>query len=138
MDREGAKEAAVSKLRHEDAVSSARLRVMLQGCAKKGMNDSAKFDGPRMIETAQDKLLELKARRINDNVIHERPQDMEHEQTQPMSKLRKLSDTGMDCQGGGTRDAKRRKLDVFLPGGQTLRTLFVNTPSSFILLVPPA
>ena len=35
MDREGAKEAAVSKLRHEDAGSSARLRVMLKGCARR-------------------------------------------------------------------------------------------------------
>jgi hypothetical protein len=93
------------------------------------MNDSAKFDGPKMIETAQDKLLELKARRINDNVIHERPQDMEHEQTQPMSKLRKLSDTGMDCQWDGTRDAKQRKLDVSITDGPTLKTIFVNTPS---------
>ena len=42
-----------------------------------------------------------------------------------MSKLRKLSDTGMVCQGGGTRYAKRRKMDVSL----TLKTLFVNTPS---------
>ena len=46
-----------------------------------------------------------------------------------MSKLRKLSVTGMDCPLGGTRDAKRRKLDVSLTDGQTLKTLFVNTPS---------
>ena len=128
-DREGAKEAAVSKMRHEDAGSSARLRVMIQRCAKKGMNDSEKLDGPRMKETAQDTLLELKARKINENVIDERPQDKEYEQPQPMSKLRKLSDTGMDCQGGGTRDAKRRKLDVSLTDGPTLKTIFVNTPS---------
>ena len=62
-------------------------------------------------------------------MIHERPQDMEHEQTQPISKLRKLSDTGMDCQGGGMRDAKRKKLDVSLTDGPTLKTIFVNTPS---------
>ena len=90
-----------SKVKHEDAGSSARLRVMLQGCAKMGMNDSTKFDGPRIIETAQDKLLEVKAEKINVNVIHERPQDIKHEQPQPMSKLRKQSDTGMVCQGGG-------------------------------------
>ena len=35
----------------------------------------------------------------------------------------------MNCQGVGTRDAKQRKLDVFLTDGQTLKTLFVNTPS---------
>ena len=46
-----------------------------------------------------------------------------------MSKLRKLSDTGMDCQGGGTRDAKRRKLDVSLTDSPTLKTIFVNAPS---------
>ena len=32
-------------------------------------------------------------------------------------------------QGGWTRDAKRRNLDVSLLNGQTLTTLFVNTPS---------
>ena len=82
-----------------------------------------------LMETAQDKLLELKARKTNENVIHERPQDIEYEQPQPMSKLRKLSDTGMDCQGGGMRDAKRRKLDVSLTDGPTLKTIFVNAPS---------
>ena len=82
-----------------------------------------------MKETAQDTLLELKARKINENVIDERPHDKEYEQPQPMSKLRKLSDTGMDCQGGGTRDAKRRKLDVSLTDGPTLKTIFVNAPS---------
>ena len=35
----------------------------------------------------------------------------------------------MDCQGGGTRDAKRRKLDVSLTDGPTLKTIFVKTPS---------
>ena len=69
MDREGAREALASKMRHEDAGSFARL----QGCAKMGMNVSTKFDGPRIIETAQDKLLEVKAEKINMNVIHERP-----------------------------------------------------------------
>jgi hypothetical protein len=56
--QEGSQDALVSKMRHEDAESSARLRVMLNGCAKKDMNDIAKFDGSRMIENAQDKLLE--------------------------------------------------------------------------------
>ena len=53
---EGAREAVVSKMRHEDAGSSARLRVMLQGCANMGMNDSTKFDGPTVIESGQEKL----------------------------------------------------------------------------------
>ena len=70
--------------------------------------DSTKFDGRMIIETAQDKLLELKARKLNENVIYEWPQDIKYERPQPMSKLRKLSDMGMDCQGGGTRNAKRR------------------------------
>ena len=66
-----------------------------------------------LFETAQNEMLELKAKNVIEKVIHERPQDIKSEQPQPMSKLRKLSDSGMDCQGGGTRDAKRRKLDVF-------------------------
>ena len=76
MDREGARDAVVSKMRHVDAGSSARLRVMLKECAKMGMNDSTKFYGPRIIGTAQDKLLQLKARKPNKNVIHEKSQDI--------------------------------------------------------------
>ena len=38
MDREGAKEAVESRRRHENAGSSARLRMMLQGCEGKGMS----------------------------------------------------------------------------------------------------
>ena len=68
------------------------------------------------------------------NIKNERPQDIEYERPQPMSKLRKLSDSGVDCQGGGMRDAKPRKLDVFLTDSQTLKTLFVNTPSSNLQL----
>ena len=47
-------------------------------------------------------MLELRARKTNRKVIHEQPQDIECERPQPMSKLRKLSDSGVDCQGGGT------------------------------------
>ena len=47
-----------------------------------------------------------------------------------MSKLRKPSDSGVVCQGGGARDAKRRKLDVLRTDGKTLKTLFVNTHRS--------
>ena len=122
MDREGARECVESKMRHEDAGSSARLRGMLQGCDGRCRSDSTKFDEPRKFETAQDKMLEVKAQNIIENVIHEQTQDIEVKQPQPMSKLRKLSDTGMDCQGGGTRDAKRRKLDVSLKDGPTLST----------------
>ena len=67
-------------------------------------------------------------------MIHERPQDTECEWPQPMSKIRKLSDGGVGCQGGGTWDAKRRKLNVFITDSQTLQTLFVNTSSSNFLL----
>ena len=51
--QKGAREAVVSKMKHEDA-----------GCAKMGMKDSAQLDGPRIIETAQDRLLELIARNL--------------------------------------------------------------------------
>ena len=73
------------------------LRVMLQGCT----NDSTKFNGPRIIETAQDKLLELKARKLNENVIPERPQDIKYERPQPMSKLRKCQIRGWTVKGVG-------------------------------------
>ena len=58
--------------------------------------------------------------------MDERPQDMEFDQPRPMSKLRRLSDLGMDRQGGG--EAKRRRMDVSLMDGPNLHTLFVNTP----------
>ena len=45
-------------MRHEDAGSSARLRVMLQGCDGRGRSNSTKFDVPRMFENAQDEMLE--------------------------------------------------------------------------------
>ena len=101
---EGTREADAFRMRHEDAESAARLRKMLDRMY------STEFDGPRLIETAQDKLLEVEARKINEKVMDERPQDMEFEQPRPMSKLRKLSDLGMDRQGGG--EAKRRRMDV--------------------------
>jgi hypothetical protein len=46
MDREGAKEAVVSKRKHEDGGTSTRLRVMLQGCDKRGRSESTQIDGP--------------------------------------------------------------------------------------------
>ena len=52
----------------------------------------------------QNCLTEEKAEKINVNVIHERPQDIKHERTQPMSKLRKLSDTGTVSQRGWGRE----------------------------------
>ena len=83
MDREGAREAVESKMRHKDTGFSARLRGMLQGC-----------DGrDRKFETAQDEIIK--------NVIHKRTQDIEGERPKPMSKLRKLSDNGVVCQGVG-------------------------------------
>ena len=65
----------------------------------------------------------------NENVIHKQPQDIKYEWPQPMSKLKKLSDMVIDCQGGETRDAKWRNLDMSLTDGQTL---FMNTPSSYL------
>jgi hypothetical protein len=118
MDREGAREAVKSKRRYEDTGSSTRLRVILQGRDGRGRCASTQFDGPRMFETDPDKMLELKTRKTNRKVIHERAQDKECEWPQPMSKLRKLLDSGVDCQGGGTRDAKQRKFDVFLTDSQ--------------------
>ena len=53
----------------------------------RGRSDSTKFDVPRMFETAQDEMLEVKAKNIIEKVIHERPQDIESERPQPMSKL---------------------------------------------------
>jgi hypothetical protein len=47
--------------------------------------------------TAQS-LRHLKAKNIIEKLIHERPQDIKSERPQPISKLRKLSDSGMDCQ----------------------------------------
>ena len=46
-----------------------------------------------------------------------------------MNGLNQCLNCQIHCQGGGTRDAKQRKLDVSLTDGQTLKTLFVNTPS---------
>jgi hypothetical protein len=57
MDREEAREAVESKLRHEDAGSSARLIGMLQGSDRRGRSDSTECDVPRKFETAQDAAL---------------------------------------------------------------------------------
>ena len=55
----------------------------------------------------------LKAVEEENEEICERPQDTHCERPQPMSRIRKLSDGGVCCQGGGTKELNRRKLDVF-------------------------
>ena len=86
-----------SRRRHEDAGSSARLKMILQGCER---SDSTQDDGPEVIQTPPEKMLDLKAVKES-KVIHEWPKDTHCERPQPMSRIRKLSDNGLCCQLGG-------------------------------------
>ena len=62
-----------------------------------------------------------------EEAISERFQDNNCELPQDLSRFRKLSDDSLICQGDGTRDTKRRKIDVFKNDRQISQTLFVNT-----------